>query len=179
MRQELGQPLPNRDGSEALKASPSEEEKRRKLVDADANKRAKPKAKTKENGTKALEKKRSTEDESCSGLKGKRVLLVEDNQVNQKVGVRMLNSLGCEVAVAANGLEAVNAIERHYGVRIREPADGPDSATEAEELASEKENGSDGSNSEQERKANHIDLVLMDCQMPGTAHARINASKRN
>jgi CheY-like chemotaxis protein len=36
-----------------------------------------------------------------------RVLVVEDNVVNQKVAVRLLEKLGCRVDVAANGLEAL------------------------------------------------------------------------
>jgi PAS domain S-box-containing protein len=41
-----------------------------------------------------------------------RVLLVEDNVVNQKVARRFLERLGCEVTVAENGVEGVRAFER-------------------------------------------------------------------
>jgi len=43
-------------------------------------------------------------------MKGWRILMVEDNAVNQKVLRRMLEKLGLEPDVAANGLEAIRAV---------------------------------------------------------------------
>jgi signal transduction histidine kinase/CheY-like chemotaxis protein len=45
---------------------------------------------------------------------GRRVLLVEDNIVSQKVGAAMLGKLGCRVDVAANGREALGMISQLY-----------------------------------------------------------------
>jgi two-component system, sensor histidine kinase and response regulator len=46
-------------------------------------------------------------DEACKQL---RILVVEDNAVNQKVAVRMLEKCGYRADVAGNGIEALNAI---------------------------------------------------------------------
>jgi CheY-like chemotaxis protein/HPt (histidine-containing phosphotransfer) domain-containing protein len=40
------------------------------------------------------------------------VLVVEDNEVNQKVAARMLDKLGYRVDVASNGLEAIGAVQQ-------------------------------------------------------------------
>jgi len=40
------------------------------------------------------------------------VLVAEDNRVNQEVSRRMLESLGCTVAIAANGLEALARVRQ-------------------------------------------------------------------
>ncbi len=42
-----------------------------------------------------------------------KVLLVEDNLINQKVARSVLERLGCEVILAGNGLEAVHAFAQH------------------------------------------------------------------
>jgi two-component system sensor histidine kinase/response regulator len=41
-----------------------------------------------------------------------RILVVEDNPVNQRVAVRILQRMGCRVDVAGNGIEALDALGR-------------------------------------------------------------------
>ena len=48
---------------------------------------------------------------TAAAVGGWRVLLAEDNLVNQKVGVAMLRKLGVEAEVAGNGLEAIRALQ--------------------------------------------------------------------
>ncbi|MCC6391208.1 MAG: response regulator, partial [Bryobacterales bacterium] len=45
-------------------------------------------------------------------FRGRRVLLVEDNAVNQKLGAAILEKFGARVDVAANGKEAVQLADR-------------------------------------------------------------------
>ncbi len=45
-------------------------------------------------------------------FKGRRILLVEDNAVNQKLGAAMLEKFGARVDLAANGKEAVQMAEK-------------------------------------------------------------------
>jgi PAS domain S-box-containing protein len=43
---------------------------------------------------------------------GTRVLIVEDNEINRRVAIELIERRGCSVAVAHNGLEALAALER-------------------------------------------------------------------
>ncbi|MGI6422454.1 MAG: response regulator [Syntrophomonadaceae bacterium] len=44
--------------------------------------------------------------------RGARVLLVDDNEINQQVGQEILQQLGFQVDIANNGLEAIEALEQ-------------------------------------------------------------------
>ena len=45
-------------------------------------------------------------------IQGARVLLVEDNEINQQVAKEILEGAGLKVALANNGQEAVNAVRK-------------------------------------------------------------------
>jgi len=51
-------------------------------------------------------------DPSVGQLAGLRVLLAEDNEINQQVAQELLESVGIRVAVADNGLKAVEALDQ-------------------------------------------------------------------
>ena len=54
-----------------------------------------------------------------------RVLLAEDNVVNQELIKRMLETLGCNVVVVANGVEAVEKVEREQWDAVLMDSDMP------------------------------------------------------
>ena len=53
----------------------------------------------------------SAKKEKKTDFSSLRILLADDNVINQKVALKMLERLGCRVDVAANGLEVLNAIQ--------------------------------------------------------------------
>ena len=50
-------------------------------------------------------------ESSSTTVGGLRILLVEDNYINQQVAVEMLKNLGYMVDVAENGQEAINSLK--------------------------------------------------------------------
>ena len=47
---------------------------------------------------------------SLAKLRGARILLTEDNEINQQIAVELLEGEGASVKVANNGLEAVKIL---------------------------------------------------------------------
>ncbi len=45
-----------------------------------------------------------------AALRGARILLVEDNEINQLIAAEVLNLAGCEVTIASNGVEALDSL---------------------------------------------------------------------
>ncbi|MDJ0766954.1 MAG: response regulator, partial [Myxococcota bacterium] len=54
-----------------------------------------------------------TSDPNASSLHGARILVAEDNPVNQKVALRILEKFGCSVDIADHGKKAINQLEAH------------------------------------------------------------------
>ncbi len=68
---------------------------------------------------------RSAEEVYQDVMRGKRILVVEDNLINQKVALKMLSSFDCRVTVAENGLVAIKLFEESFRSRRgRHAADG-------------------------------------------------------
>jgi CheY-like chemotaxis protein/nitrogen-specific signal transduction histidine kinase len=66
-------------------------------------------------GAKPMEKKAPTNklDPALADRLPLRVLLCDDNTINQKVALRLLQQMGYRADLAANGLEALAALDRH------------------------------------------------------------------
>ena len=59
------------------------------------------------------DRKKEPRTEDLSAISGARVLLVEDNEINQQVAMEILQGAGLEVTVANNGREGVDAAINH------------------------------------------------------------------
>ncbi|KAG2429247.1 hypothetical protein HXX76_011016 [Chlamydomonas incerta] len=91
--------------------------------------------------------------EAGGALSGRRVLLVEDNLINQTVARKMLASLGLRCEVASNGLEAVQAVEKVLAAAAAAAAADPTSTSTPTSAAPA-------------AHAAMFDVVLMDMAMP-------------
>ena len=81
---------------------------------------------------------------SIPGGRMKKILLVEDNPVNQEVSREILQHLGLQVEIAENGIEAVNAVcKRKYDLIFMDcqmpEMDGFQATTEIRRMESEKD----------------------------------------
>lgn len=52
----------------------------------------------------------SPDRESPGGLEGARILITDDDEVNRRVAIGLLNKLGCSVTSACNGVEAIDKL---------------------------------------------------------------------
>ncbi|MDB4442405.1 response regulator [bacterium] len=60
-----------------------------------------------------ITQRKEQEAEALKHIQGARLLLVEDNEINQQVAKEILEGAGLTVTIAANGLEAVNAVKEN------------------------------------------------------------------
>ena len=62
--------------------------------------------------------------EQSNRLRGARILLTEDNEINQQIAVELLEGAGATVRVANNGREAVETLSDGAAAALRPGADG-------------------------------------------------------
>ena len=60
-----------------------------------------------------IEMKQEEKKENCLSLKGCRVLLVEDNEINREIALEMLREIGVDAESAVNGEECINMLLSH------------------------------------------------------------------
>jgi PAS domain S-box-containing protein len=60
------------------------------------------------------DREQERESAGLEAIQGARVLLVEDNEINQQVALEILQGAGLKVSVANNGQEAFDAVKKNY-----------------------------------------------------------------
>lgn len=88
-------------------------------------------------------------------VQGVRVLVAEDNLINQMVAKKMLTALGATVSVVSNGQEAVNSVCADLGPK------SDDTTFDASQTDSSQNRETDS-----ESNGYAFDVVLMDMAMP-------------
>ena len=102
-----------------------------------------------------------------------RILVAEDNQTNQKVAVMMLESLGYRADVAANGVEAVEALSRlPYSAVLMDvhmpEMDGYEATAEIRQR--------EKSEKDRHQKVHHIPIIALTANaMPGDKESALEA----
>jgi two-component system sensor histidine kinase/response regulator len=56
--------------------------------------------------------RKAQQNRDLIGIKGSKILLVEDNEINQEVARELLGGVGLDVSIAANGHEALKAVRK-------------------------------------------------------------------
>ena len=67
----------------------------------------------------------AVEGDQATRLRGARILLTEDNEINQQIAVELLEGAGAIVTVANNGREAVEILSERPATAVRCRVDGP------------------------------------------------------
>jgi CheY-like chemotaxis protein len=110
------------------------------------------------------EKRERERDEGRSVLQGRRILVIDDNVINQKVAVKMLSSVGCDVVVASSGANALELLREEE--ELRRHVISADSIEAIDEVDDHYHHHSDHHHKPQQQPKHGFDAILCDIEMP-------------